>query len=109
KEYLKQTPKVFCPASTASEQQRLSPPNNSWRSEDPDYYNDLPGKVPPDVTPPPVPPLPRYHPQHNQKRDLDSVIESNSAIKEEVNISENRQHLIGLNKSANGKGPGCGG
>lgn len=25
---------------------------------DKDYYNDLPGKVPPDVGPPPVPPLP---------------------------------------------------
>nr|CAH7754975.1 unnamed protein product [Callosobruchus chinensis] len=25
---------------------------------DKDYYNDLPGKVPPDVEPPPVPPLP---------------------------------------------------
>ncbi|GLV46305.1 SHC-adaptor protein [Carabus blaptoides fortunei] len=28
------------------------------REPDRDYYNDLPGKVPPDVGPPPVPPLP---------------------------------------------------
>lgn len=30
----------------------------SNRDPDRDYYNDLPGKVPPDVGPPPVPPLP---------------------------------------------------
>lgn len=30
-------------------------------ASDPDYYNDLPGKVPPDIGPPPVPPLPQYH------------------------------------------------
>lgn len=29
---------------------------------DKDYYNDLPGKVPPDVGPPPVPPLPTVVP-----------------------------------------------
>lgn len=28
------------------------------QNEDREYYNDLPGKVPPDVGPPPVPPLP---------------------------------------------------
>lgn len=31
-----------------------------WSPDDPEYYNDLPGKVPPDVGPPPVPPLPNY-------------------------------------------------
>lgn len=30
-------------------------------TSDLEYYNDLPGKVPPDVGPPPVPPLPQYH------------------------------------------------
>ncbi|XP_075217003.1 SHC-adaptor protein isoform X1 [Lycorma delicatula] len=30
----------------------------SVQNEDREYYNDLPGKVPPDVGPPPVPPLP---------------------------------------------------
>lgn len=28
---------------------------------DRDYYNDMPGKVPPDVGPPPVPPLPNLN------------------------------------------------
>ena len=31
-----------------------------WSPDDPEYYNDLPGKVPPDIGPPPVPPLPNY-------------------------------------------------
>lgn len=31
---------------------------NGVREADRDYYNDLPGKVPPDIGPPPVPPLP---------------------------------------------------
>lgn len=31
---------------------------NGMREPDRDYYNDLPGKVPPDIGPPPVPPLP---------------------------------------------------
>lgn len=31
---------------------------NGIREADRDYYNDLPGKVPPDIGPPPVPPLP---------------------------------------------------
>lgn len=29
---------------------------------DRDYYNDLPGKIPPEAGPPPVPPLPNLHP-----------------------------------------------
>ncbi|XP_066991916.2 SHC-transforming protein 1 isoform X2 [Anabrus simplex] len=28
---------------------------------DRDYYNDLPGKIPPELGPPPVPPLPNFH------------------------------------------------
>lgn len=35
-----------------------SPELNGIREPDRDYYNDLPGKVPPDIGPPPVPPLP---------------------------------------------------
>ncbi|XP_024947119.1 SHC-transforming protein 1 isoform X2 [Cephus cinctus] len=34
------------------------PSLNGMRDADRDYYNDLPGKVPPDIGPPPVPPLP---------------------------------------------------
>ncbi|XP_046752263.1 SHC-transforming protein 1 [Diprion similis] len=46
----------------------------SPRDADRDYYNDLPGKVPPDIGPPPVPPLPinastlpnlKHHSNHN--------------------------------------------
>jgi len=33
-------------------------PSSAVRTDDREYYNDLPGKVPPDVGPPPVPPLP---------------------------------------------------
>lgn len=36
----------------------VSPVLNGVREADRDYYNDLPGKVPPDIGPPPVPPLP---------------------------------------------------
>ncbi|EZA56888.1 hypothetical protein DMN91_001339 [Ooceraea biroi] len=36
----------------------LHPALNGVREADRDYYNDLPGKVPPDISPPPVPPLP---------------------------------------------------
>ncbi|XP_014615575.1 PREDICTED: SHC-transforming protein 1 [Polistes canadensis] len=36
----------------------LHPVLNGMREADRDYYNDLPGKVPPDIGPPPVPPLP---------------------------------------------------
>nr|SVE87488.1 EOG090X098F [Daphnia similis] len=69
KEYLKRTPR---PAGTESVLDGLdvggtagghnsagaAPP--PWSPDDPEYYNDLPGKVPPDVGPPPVPPLPNY-------------------------------------------------
>ncbi|XP_022192862.2 SHC-transforming protein 1 [Nilaparvata lugens] len=46
-------------------------------TEDREYYNDLPGKVPPDVGPPPVPPLPnasaiaysqKHHHQQQQQQ-----------------------------------------
>lgn len=36
----------------------MSVPRSLKRDDERDYYNDLPGKVPPDVGPPPVPPLP---------------------------------------------------
>lgn len=44
--------------ATASNSAAAQPP--PWSPDDPEYYNDLPGKVPPDVGPPPVPPLPNY-------------------------------------------------
>lgn len=58
KEFLKKTPRAITVPD------RLENPvfngNNSAWGEDPDYYNDLPGKIPPEG-PPPVPPLPDYH------------------------------------------------
>jgi hypothetical protein len=33
-----------------------------FNGADRDYYNDLPGKIPPEAGPPPVPPLPNLHP-----------------------------------------------
>ncbi|XP_018333139.1 SHC-transforming protein 4 isoform X2 [Agrilus planipennis] len=38
------------------------PGTSTGGDADKDYYNDLPGKVPPDVGPPPVPPLPAVVP-----------------------------------------------
>ncbi|KAB7501321.1 SHC-transforming protein 1 [Armadillidium nasatum] len=35
--------------------------STTWNNKyDREYYNDLPGKVPPDLPPPPVPPFPQY-------------------------------------------------
>lgn len=59
---------------------------------DKDYYNDLPGKVPPDVGPPPVPPLPTLVPPFTTLPavnstpnliDLSSDISSNQSIDHE--------------------------
>nr|CAG4641010.1 EOG090X098F [Eulimnadia texana] len=64
KEYLKRTPRS---GSAVPERVDIPPTRTdtsnaaaSWNPDDPEYYNDLPGKVPPDVGPPPVPPLPNY-------------------------------------------------
>nr|SVE74292.1 EOG090X098F [Daphnia barbata] len=69
KEYLKRTPRpagadsvldgreVVGSAGGHNSAGAAPPP---WSPDDPEYYNDLPGKVPPDVGPPPVPPLPNY-------------------------------------------------
>lgn len=34
---------------------------STLNGDDRDYYNDLPGKIPPELSPPPVPPLPNLH------------------------------------------------
>lgn len=44
----------------------------SWGRDDPEYYNDLPGKVPPDLPPPPVPPLPQYSASESKRPVLAS-------------------------------------
>ncbi|XP_014673396.1 PREDICTED: SHC-transforming protein 2-like [Priapulus caudatus] len=51
KEYLKKAPK---PASLVSRAEELLPERPAAWGDDPEYYNDLPGKQPP-----PLPPLPR--------------------------------------------------
>nr|CAD7266141.1 unnamed protein product [Timema shepardi] len=56
----------FSPNSTSShgrEQIRLN-------GADRDYYNDLPGKIPPEMGPPPVPPLPSLNPTRNTEDNL---------------------------------------
>ncbi|XP_069180330.1 SHC-transforming protein 2 isoform X1 [Procambarus clarkii] len=59
KEYLKRTPSVQY-TSVKSDKPGMNGEGTSWGRDDPEYYNDLPGKVPPDLPPPPVPPLPQY-------------------------------------------------
>lgn len=75
KEFLKRTPRAI------SVPDRLENPvfngNDSAWGEDPEYYNDLPGKIPPEASPP-VPPLPDYHNSVNG----DEVRDVYTAIKE---------------------------
>nr|CAG4634907.1 EOG090X098F [Alona affinis] len=76
KEYLKRTPRPAgadtvtdnresasgngAAIASASGSHGGAPHHPHWNPDDPEYYNDLPGKVPPDIGPPPVPPLPNY-------------------------------------------------
>ncbi|XP_040069337.2 SHC-transforming protein 3 isoform X2 [Ixodes scapularis] len=41
--------------------------------DDPEYYNDLPGKMPPEAPPPPVPPLPDYRNEVPEELSKDVV------------------------------------
>jgi SHC-transforming protein 1 len=59
-----------------------SPALNGVREADRDYYNDLPGKVPPDIGPPPVPPLPntastlpnlKHHQNHASRTQAQNI------------------------------------
>ncbi|CAB3363562.1 Hypothetical predicted protein [Cloeon dipterum] len=74
KEYLRKTPNpptatkmpIAMPTQPCVGMAMRQPKQMSLELESPatsdlEYYNDLPGKVPPDVGPPPVPPLPQYH------------------------------------------------
>ncbi|XP_022249613.1 SHC-transforming protein 1-like isoform X3 [Limulus polyphemus] len=51
-------------ATNSSESHKMENPafsrSQSFRADDPEYYNDIPGKIPPEE-PPLVPPLPDYH------------------------------------------------
>lgn len=44
--------------------------------DDPDYYNDLPGKIPPEAPPPPVPPLPDYRTDPTADDSMDTSREA---------------------------------
>jgi len=61
----------------------LSPVLNGVREVDRDYYNDLPGKVPPDIGPPPVPTLPitastlpnlKHHQNHASRTHAQTIV-----------------------------------
>lgn len=52
----------------------------SVKDADRDYYNDLPGKVPPDIGPPPVPPLPSTDSNHEHKSDHEHVSLASNSI-----------------------------
>ncbi|XP_060867330.1 SHC-transforming protein 1 [Metopolophium dirhodum] len=45
-----------------------APVLSSSTRDEREYYNDLPGKSPPETGPPPVPPLPSYHDHRNRER-----------------------------------------
>lgn len=61
------------------------------RETDRDYYNDLPGKVPPDVGPPPVPPLPSIVPSFSNLPNVHTsyLIDLNS---DPITLTHNRGH-----------------
>lgn len=72
-----------------------SPVLNGVREADRDYYNDLPGKVPPDIGPPPVPPLPtttstlpnlKHHQNHTSR------IHAQSTAMDLFSSATDRQH-----------------
>jgi len=76
----------------------VSPVLNGVR-EDRDYYNDLPGKVPPDIGPPPVPPLPttastlpnlKHHQNHASRTHAQNI-----AVDSFPSIADRHQQLAG--------------
>nr|CAD7440850.1 unnamed protein product [Timema bartmani] len=56
----------FSPNPTSSDGREQIKLNGADR----DYYNDLPGKIPPEMGPPPVPPLPSLNPTRNTEDNL---------------------------------------
>ncbi|XP_076763032.1 SHC-adaptor protein [Xylocopa sonorina] len=77
----------------------LHPMLNGMREADRDYYNDLPGKVPPDIGPPPVPPLPitastlpnLKHHHSAQNHGLRSNVQ-NSVLHDTFSSNSDRHH-----------------
>lgn len=82
-----------------------SPALNGVREADRDYYNDLPGKVPPDIGPPPVPPLPnttstlpnlRHHHNHTLRSHAqNTAVDSfSSAVDRHQQWAGNDSHFM---------------
>nr|SVE85606.1 EOG090X098F [Daphnia pulicaria] len=112
KEYLKRTPRpataerdlvaVGHVTATGVAAAAAAPP--PWSPDDPEYYNDLPGKVPPDVGPPPVPPLPNYQapaPAGSLKKT--HQLTNDRQARHTVDLSDN---LIDLNADVSSMGGG---
>ncbi|CAL4094184.1 unnamed protein product, partial [Meganyctiphanes norvegica] len=78
KEYLKRTPSVQY-TSVKTDKSGMNGETGSWRRDDPEYYNDLPGKVPPDLPPPPVPPLPQYSASDSRKSGTGATATSSAS------------------------------
>nr|CAG4651971.1 EOG090X098F [Triops cancriformis] len=97
REYLKRTPESGSGAlacSTAGPPQvanRYLPMPELPPASDPDYYNDLPGKVPPDLAPP-VPPLPEYHPPN-------ILANSNVNVKQTNKLPQTQQRSLAVHLS----------
>ncbi|KAK4315659.1 hypothetical protein Pmani_013122 [Petrolisthes manimaculis] len=70
KEYLKRTPSVQYTSLKSDNRPGVNGEGCGWGRDDPEYYNDLPGKVPPDMPPPPVPPLPQYSASDSKRPNL---------------------------------------
>nr|CAG4640175.1 EOG090X098F [Daphnia pulex]SVE84981.1 EOG090X098F [Daphnia pulex] len=116
KEYLKRTPRPA--AANAAERDLVAgghvtgvaaaaAPPPPWSPDDPEYYNDLPGKVPPDVGPPPVPPLPNYQAPATAAGSLKKTHQANDRqARHTVDLSDN---LIDLNADVSSMGGGGGG
>ena len=77
----------------------LHPMLNGMREADRDYYNDLPGKVPPDIGPPPVPPLPtvastlpnlKHH--HSGQNHVSRSNAQNSVLHDSFSSNSDRHH-----------------
>ncbi|CAK9814673.1 SHC-transforming protein 1 [Anthophora plagiata] len=77
----------------------LHPMLNGIREADRDYYNDLPGKVPPDIGPPPVPPLPitastlpnlKHH--HSGQNHVSRNNAQNSGLHDTFSSNSDRYH-----------------
>ncbi|XP_012231756.1 SHC-transforming protein 1 [Linepithema humile] len=83
----------------------LHPVLNGVREADRDYYNDLPGKVPPDIGPPPVPPLPntastlpnlKHHQNHASRTQAQNVAADSFSSTADRQWAET-ENLIDLN------------